>query len=70
MSQASNLDDATKCPLCGEANMCAVAGGRAPESCWCMTASIAPEVVAKIPPQARGRVCICPRCAGEPADAG
>lgn len=70
MSESPDLEDSTRCPLCGEANRCAVAAGRAPETCWCMSVSIGPEVLAKIPPEARGSVCICPRCAGGATDAG
>lgn len=63
MSELSKYDDRAKCPLCGSANECAVAAGRAPESCWCMTATMNPGALASIPPEAQGKVCICPRCA-------
>lgn len=55
--------DATKCPLCGQANECAIASGRPAESCWCMTASMDPKALASIPAEAQGKVCICARCA-------
>lgn len=70
MTEQSDSSNATKCPLCGEANECAVAAGRDPESCWCMTATISPTAIAAIPAEAQGKVCICPRCAsGTPAGA-
>lgn len=55
--------DATRCPLCGKPNECAIASGRPPESCWCMTATIDPTTLAAIPEEARGQVCICAGCA-------
>lgn len=68
MSESADLSDTTKCPLCGEPNECAVAAGSDPESCWCMSATMDPRVLASIPAEAQGRVCICPRCArGKPA---
>ena len=61
-------EDETRCPLCGQPNQCAVAAGRAAETCWCMTATISPEAIAAIPAEAQGRVCLCARCAGIEAD--
>ncbi|WP_306171857.1 cysteine-rich CWC family protein [Variovorax sp. KK3] len=59
--------DATRCPLCGEVNRCAVElereTGEPQGSCWCMQGSIATEVLARIPAEARGLACICARCA-------
>lgn len=63
MSPSANFDDAAQCPLCGEANECAIAAGRSPETCWCMSATIDPKVIARIPAEARGKICICERCA-------
>ena len=63
MSQPIDTSDATKCPLCGAPNECAVAAGRPPESCWCMTASMDPAALQAIPAEAQGKVCICARCA-------
>lgn len=64
MTQPLDFNDSTRCPLCGDPNQCAVAAGRSAETCWCMTATIDPDVVASIPEEAQGTVCICPRCAG------
>lgn len=54
---------ADRCPLCGQANQCAIMAGQAPESCWCMQAPVSPLALARLPEQARGKACICPRCA-------
>ncbi|RYF31143.1 MAG: hypothetical protein EOO23_03440 [Comamonadaceae bacterium] len=50
------------CPLCGQPNQCAVAAGLPAQSCWCMARVIAPEALAAVPAEQRGRVCICPAC--------
>ncbi|MEM7437043.1 MAG: cysteine-rich CWC family protein [Myxococcota bacterium] len=63
MTDTSNELDTTRCPLCGEANECAIAAGRDPSSCWCMSAVMDAGALARIPAEAQGRVCICARCA-------
>ena len=70
MSQQPSFDDLTRCPSCGEPNECAVAAGRSAELCWCMSVTIDPETIARIPAEARGKVCICRRCASRSDDAG
>ncbi|WP_081463524.1 cysteine-rich CWC family protein [Hylemonella gracilis] len=53
------------CPLCGGDNQCAPAtSGSFQVDCWCRTASVHPEALARIPPERRGLACLCPRCAG------
>jgi hypothetical protein len=58
--------DPARCPLCGEANACGMAAGR--EECWCFSATLAPEALARIPERARGAACICAKC-GKPGQA-
>jgi hypothetical protein len=57
------------CPLCGKPNECAQAGcsGTAAD-CWCMSVVIPAEVLAKVPEDKVGKVCICRRCAEGGAD--
>ena len=62
--------DATRCPLCGADNRCAIeveqATGQAQPPCWCMSTPIDPALirqVARQAPQASGKACICARCA-------
>ena len=51
------------CPLCGQANQCAIAAGQPAEGCWCMApGSVAPEALALLPPEQQGKACICPTC--------
>ncbi|NUZ05363.1 cysteine-rich CWC family protein [Piscinibacter koreensis] len=56
--------DTSSCPLCGELNQCALAGGTDPANrCWCADASFSAELLASVPPTAAGRACICAACA-------
>ncbi len=51
-----------RCPLCGGPNECGMAAGKS--ECWCFEAKIAPEVLARVPEEAKGKVCVCAKCAG------
>ncbi|HEX5362312.1 MAG TPA: cysteine-rich CWC family protein [Fluviicoccus sp.] len=54
----------TRCPLCGGANDCAPAStGRLDVTCWCTTAAISPEALARVPAELVNKACLCPRCA-------
>ena len=62
--------DTSICPLCGGGNDCAMTQVDAGKSeCWCMSARIGPDLLAKIPEPLRGVACICPRCAAGPGAA-
>jgi hypothetical protein len=54
-----------RCPVCGADNDCAVArcGTAACASCWCAGITIEEAALARIPPAARGKACLCRRCA-------
>ena len=54
--------DPKRCPLCGDGNACGMAEGKS--SCWCFEAHIAPEVLERVPAEARDRACVCQGCAG------
>lgn len=59
-------DDAA-CPLCGQANQCAmqaerVTGVKQPP-CWCTQIIFTKELLARIPTSARGVACVCAACA-------
>jgi hypothetical protein len=53
--------DPTLCPLCGESNACGAAAGEA--TCWCFDAVVPTEVLERLPDAARGKACVCRRCA-------
>jgi hypothetical protein len=54
----------TRCPLCGGSNQCQPAmTGSFEGDCWCRTAPVSPEALARVPPEQRGLACLCPRCA-------
>ena len=59
--------DASVCPLCGVANQCAIeiakATGKPLERCWCVDAVFMPEVLKALPEEAKGKACICAKCA-------
>lgn len=65
--------DPTRCPLCGQLNGCAEelarATGQPQPPCWCMTAEFPPMLRDAVPEAARGRACICARCAATAAPA-
>lgn len=58
--------DPTRCPLCGGDNRCANeierATGVAQPPCWCTTASFPPDLMTRLPAEARDKACICPAC--------
>jgi hypothetical protein len=62
--------DASVCPVCGEPNQCAMAADPGASDCWCFTAQLSDQALAAVPEEARGLVCICPRCAGQARPAG
>lgn len=55
-----NTPTALSCPLCEGPNECGRAAGL--DQCWCLTARIPPEVIARIPDDAHDRVCVCQTC--------
>lgn len=58
--------DATRCPLCGGDNRCAVeiekATGEPQPPCWCVSETFSPELLARIPEAARRQACVCQAC--------
>lgn len=72
---ASTFPPAALCPLCGQENRCAMeaakAAGVQPGPCWCTQVDFSAELLARVPPQAQRRACICEACArAQPAAAG
>lgn len=59
--------DPTRCPLCGGDNRCALelekARGEPQPPCWCRDERFTPELLARIPAEARGMACLCQGCA-------
>ncbi|VTU32661.1 hypothetical protein SRS16CHR_05129 [Variovorax sp. SRS16] len=66
---ATAQPDPSRCPLCGEANRCAMEiereTGRPQPPCWCMQADFSKALLARVPTAMRGLACICARCAAE-----
>ncbi|MBB6729972.1 cysteine-rich CWC family protein [Cohnella zeiphila] len=62
-SEPDNVVDPALCPLCGQANGCALTAGRTIDHCWCVQTLIPKELLERIPPERRRRVCVCADCA-------
>ena len=66
MSATSPVDPLL-CPLCQQANQCAMevarATGQPQPPCWCSQATFSAKLLARIPEHARGTACICVACA-------
>jgi hypothetical protein len=54
--------DPKTCPLCGEPNGCGAAAGK--PDCWCFNVSLDKAALERIPPEAKGKACVCRRCGG------
>lgn len=59
--------DPKLCPLCGQANQCAMevereTGVKQPP-CWCSQIKFDAELLSRVPEQARGIACLCAACA-------
>jgi hypothetical protein len=55
--------DPARCPLCGGPNdcqHCTTAAYKGP--CWCESAKIPDELLARVPLEARNRACLCRAC--------
>ena len=62
---ACQTADPCRCPLCGGPNACAMAQAEdkpAAAPCWCVNATFSSELLARVPPQAQRKVCICAAC--------
>lgn len=67
---ANQSVDPTRCPLCGEDNVCGVERGAG--TCWCFSLRLPDDVVERVPPELRDRACVCESCASgrrSPAEA-
>ena len=64
---SSSAPDPNLCPLCGQANRCAMEAQKASSQpqlpCWCTQVDFGAELLARVPEQARRLACICERCA-------
>ena len=60
------LIDPSLCPVCGQPNQCAMevqkATGLEQQPCWCTHVDLSLDLLAKIPPELRGKACVCPGC--------
>ncbi|MDO5692923.1 MAG: cysteine-rich CWC family protein [Pseudomonadota bacterium] len=63
----------THCPLCGQANACAMeterATGQPQPPCWCTGVAFPPALLEQVPRAERGQACICRACAEQAGQA-
>ena len=63
MSSIQTICQPEHCPLCGQPNdcqLCTNAPHKGP--CWCVTAKIPDELIARVPPELQNKACICHTC--------
>jgi Cysteine-rich CWC len=57
------------CPLCGNANQCAMEiekeTGIKQAACWCVGMDFSADLLAQVPVFAQGQACICAACAAK-----
>lgn len=47
------------CPLCQQANLCAVDDDR---PCWCVSTNVPKALLARVPSRYQAKACICRDC--------
>ena len=71
MSACSTIDPC-RCPLCGQANHCAMedkANAQPQTPCWCTREQFSAALLRQIPDAAKGKACICQACVQKAAQA-
>lgn len=58
----TSADSGSVCPLCGQDNRCGAHAGLPPSECWCMKETFPQEIFELVPPEERGKACICMDC--------
>jgi len=56
------------CPLCGGDNACVMQSASPGSKCWCQAVEFSDELLARVPEEARRKVCICAKCAAAQAE--
>ena len=73
MDTARPSPDPSRCPLCGQANQCAMevqkTTGQPQPPCWCTQVGFSEALLARIPPESRRLACVCAACARAAAPA-
>ncbi|WP_084545094.1 MULTISPECIES: cysteine-rich CWC family protein [Derxia] len=49
----------TTCPLCHQPNRCGISDFA---NCWCRALPVPPALLATLPPELRGKACLCRNC--------
>ncbi|MFZ2737205.1 MAG: cysteine-rich CWC family protein [Burkholderiaceae bacterium] len=66
MNQPGSHLDLSRCPVCGQANQCAMEkarfSGQPQPPCWCSTLKFDDALTQQIPAAKQGLVCLCQEC--------
>ena len=63
MNRIPTVCQPDKCPLCGESNDCQLCNDATYKGpCWCATAKIPDELLARVPAESQNKACICREC--------
>ncbi len=57
------------CPLCGQPNGCVMESATPGAACWCQSSEFSEALLARVPEDAKRKVCICAKCAAAAAAA-
>jgi len=57
------MSDEQKCPLCDQANRCAMAENESVSACWCTSIRLTEDMLEEVPAKDRGVRCVCATCA-------
>lgn len=56
--------DTERCPLCGQLNQCTQADpATAGDECWCFSAEVSAQALARLSAEQIDKSCLCPKCA-------
>jgi Cysteine-rich CWC len=74
MLKNSAILNQSLCPLCGQANHCAMeiekATGIKQAACWCVGMDFSADLLSQVPMPAQCQACICAACAEKSKAAG
>ncbi len=72
MTIGAATPDPARCPLCGQANRCAMEiekeTGAKQVPCWCASVKFDQALLSKIPAASQGLACVCEACARQAAN--
>ncbi|WP_144212614.1 cysteine-rich CWC family protein [Shewanella donghaensis] len=55
-------DEPLICPVCQQANQCAVSVGKSIQDCWCLAQSTKASIIPRVLDDLKGQACVCQSC--------